>query len=97
MDLPNRRALRERGDGGGVLAMGSFVGLSEVEGQMVEKVKRVSRSISFPEKLSNELEKEAEARMISPSVLVEKAVERFLPTLPKIDLGAQDALEEPRR
>lgn len=49
------------------------------------KVKRVPMSISLPPELGARLVREAESRLLNPSLLVEKAVAAYLPTLPPID------------
>lgn len=49
------------------------------------KPKRMQMSISLPPELGARLAREAQARLLNPSLLVEKAVAAFLPTLPPIE------------
>lgn len=51
------------------------------------KPKRTPFSISLPPDLATKLTAEADARMVAPSWLVEKALAAFLPTLPPLDLA----------
>ena len=49
------------------------------------KPKRQSRSVTLPPALDAKLQEEANARLINPSLLVERALAAYLPTLPPID------------
>lgn len=48
------------------------------------KIKRTALSISLPPDLAARLAKEADARLVNASLLVEKAVAAYLPTLSPI-------------
>lgn len=50
------------------------------------KPRRVPLSVSLPPDLSAKLLHEAEQRYIAPTLLVERALLAFLPTLPPLDL-----------
>lgn len=50
------------------------------------KENRESLPVTLPPAMKAKVMKEAEDRMIAPSMLVEKALERFLPTLPPINI-----------
>lgn len=49
------------------------------------KPKRMSLSISLPPELAARLQREADQRLIAPSLLVEKALAPYLAALPPID------------
>lgn len=49
------------------------------------KPKRTQRSISLPPALDAKLQTEADERMINASLLVERAVAAYLPTLPSLN------------
>ena len=51
----------------------------------VAKPKRTSLSISLPPELGARLVQEADARMLNTSLLVERAVAAYLPTLPPLN------------
>lgn len=51
---------------------------------------RTSKSYSLPNDLLEELEVQAGARLVAPSMIVEKALRAFLPTLPSLD-GLEEA------
>lgn len=48
------------------------------------KAERTPLSISLPTPLAQTLRDEADKRVVNLSLLVEKALERFLPTLPEV-------------
>lgn len=50
--------------------------------------KRIAIACTLPPDLADRLKGEADARMIHTSLLIEKAVAAFLPTLPPLDLDA---------
>lgn len=50
-----------------------------------QKPKRTALSISLPPDLATKLQQEADTRLVNPSLLVERAVRAFLPTLPTMD------------
>lgn len=52
---------------------------------MPPKAKRTPFSISLPPDLAAQLTHEAETRMLNPSLLVERAIAAYLPTLPKLE------------
>lgn len=62
---------------------------------MVEQ-KRASMSLSLPAELKKKLYAEAEARVLNPSVLVEKALEKYLPTLPPLNVDASTDDPQPK-
>lgn len=49
------------------------------------KPKRVAIACSLPPDLAAKLQREADERMLAPSLLIEKAVAAFLPTLPSLN------------
>ena len=49
------------------------------------KPKRAQRSISLPPALDEKLQAEADARLLNPSLLVERALAAYLPSLPSLD------------
>lgn len=51
------------------------------------KPKRTSLSVSLPPDLAAKLQGEADARMLNASLLVERAVAAYLPTLPPLTNG----------
>lgn len=55
------------------------------------KAKRAQRSVSLSPHVDAMLQKEADARMLHPSVLVEKALAAWLPTLPPVDLDGSES------
>lgn len=55
--------------------------------QVSSKPKRASRSISLPPELDAKLQAEADSRLLNPSLLVERAVAQYLPTLPALSNG----------
>lgn len=55
---------------------------------MAEKPKRVAKNISLPPDLAKRLDTEAEARLLNPSLLVEKALERFFEALEATEDGS---------
>lgn len=51
------------------------------------KPKRAQRSVTLPPALDEKLQAEADARLLNPSLLVERALSVYLPTLPNMDPG----------
>lgn len=55
---------------------------------MTDKPKRVAKNISLPPSLAAKLEAEADKRLLNPSLLVEKALERFFEALEATEDGS---------
>lgn len=55
------------------------------------KPKRAQRSVTLPPALDEKLQAEADARLLNPSLLVERALAAYLPLLPNMDPTALDA------
>lgn len=53
---------------------------------MPEKVERESVSFSLPKTMVATLRAEADTRIVSPSLLAEKAIAAYLPTLPAVNV-----------
>lgn len=49
------------------------------------KSKRIALSVSLPPDLASRLTREADERVLAPSVLVEKALKQYLAALPPLD------------
>lgn len=49
------------------------------------KPKRTSMSVSLPPELASKLQSEAESRLLNASLLVERALAAYLPTLPPMN------------
>lgn len=49
------------------------------------KPKRAQRSVTLPPALDAILQTEADARLLNPSLLVERALTMYLPLLPSMD------------
>ena len=49
------------------------------------KPKRIARSVTLPPALDEKLQAEADARLLNPSLLVERALAAYLPSLPSLD------------
>lgn len=54
---------------------------------MADKPKRVAKNISLPPDLAKRLDTEAEARLLNPSLLVEKALSHFFDGLDATEGG----------
>lgn len=52
------------------------------------KAVRSQRSVTLPPALNTKLQQEADTRMINPSLLVERALAAYLPTLPPLETAA---------
>lgn len=48
------------------------------------KPKRAQRSVTLPEALDAQLQHEADERMLNASIIVERALAAYLPTLPEL-------------
>lgn len=57
-------------------------------GTQTPKPKRSQRSVTLPPALDAKLQEEADARLLNPSLLVERALAAYLPTLPNMDPSA---------
>lgn len=53
---------------------------------MADKQERESISVSLPKAMVAKLREEADSRIVSPSLLVEKAVGEYLPKLPSLNI-----------
>ena len=56
----------------------------------LNRPKRVAIGVSLPPTLAEALQRESDDRMIAPSLLVEKAVAAYIPTLPPMSNGAAE-------
>lgn len=57
-----------------------------------EKVPRITTSVTLPAELAVKLRSEADERLVSPSLIVQRALEAYLPTLPSPDGSTEVAL-----